>query len=527
MADGVNNLIGGKQINLSKAYFTVQSPFYDDFKVSVSDAGHLDISIAISNAGHAWEECQKLSFTERADMLEKAAGSLKFSEEEIQSIVKMVGMPEKYVSAQIKQIPELMVAFRNTVLERYGFIDGRLGLDFAESEKFHKIEFRLPKKGFAYAITPGNDPRITAVVSTVLALLGIPGIIKPSKTDLIIPLKVAKAIIDAGYPKNGLNVLFFDTGNPRSKDYNFKICDKAAVIWPFGDDNTVDNILRIEKRNVLDIDKFTNDKKIADIRKEFPKFLAELQKTEKSLDSYILAQNIDHFANKFVLRHASGRCAGILDDDFDVSLAAKLIMDSSMRYPIGCNSMKSVFAVGPAFDKLAETLKKEFSLLDKHVSDPLDPETEVGYIDENTALFLDKRIKELKMLNLISILHGGQKIGRFQASPLLVSTNDVNSELLINEISGYILCLTKVNSFEEAISQINRISKDNPKLAVSYFTNNTENMKMHVNAHHVKINYLTTDIDGIVHEGNDYIMQLTRPYMVHLHKEHTKDHPYR
>jgi hypothetical protein len=108
----------------------------------------------------------------------------------------------------------------------------------------------------------------------------------------------------------------------------------------------------------------------------------------------------------------------------------------------------------------------------------------------------------------------------------LVSTNDINSELLLNEIPGYILCLIKVNSFEDAVTQINQISQDNPKLAVSYLTNNPKNMRLYVNAHHVKINYMTTDIEGIVHEGNDYIMQLTRPYMVHIDKKNLKDHPY-
>lgn len=523
----IDNLIGGQPINLSKTYFTVRSQFYEDFEVSVADASQLDISIALSKVKQSWEECQKLSFAERVSIIEKAAKGLKFSEEEVQELVKMMGIPQKYVLEQVNQIPEIMMDFWKVISKRYGFLYGKIGLDFRESETFHKIEFRISKKGFVYAITPGNDARTTVVVSTILVLLGIPGIIKPSKTDNIIPLKVVKAIIEAGYPKNGLMVIFFDSENPKSKENNFKICDEAAVIWPFGNEDTIDNLIRIEKRDVLNIDKFMKDKEIVDIQKEFPKFLVELQKAENSLDTYMLTQTIDHFASKLVLRHASGRCAGILDSDFDVDHAAKLIMDSSMRYPISCNSMKSVFVVESAFDKLVKNLEHEFNALDKYTSNPLNSETEVGYIDQKTALFLEKRIDELKRLQLVSILHGGRKINSNQFTPLLVSTNDINSELLINEIPAYILCLIKVSSFEDAVSQINKISQHNPKLAVSYFTNNPNNMRLYVNAHHVKINYLTTDIDGIIHEGNDYIMQLTRPYMVHVHKTHLKEHPYR
>ncbi len=522
----VDNLIGGQPINLGKKYFTVQSPFYTD-KISLADASQLDVSISLSKIKTAWDECQKLTFSERVQIIEKASNSLKFSKEEIEAIVKMVGMPKKYIIEQVNQIPNIMVSFWKIISKRYGFIYDKIGLDFMENETVHKIEFRVSKKGFVYAITPGNDPRITAVVSTILVLLGIPGIIKPSKTDTVIPLKIVNAIIAAGYPKSGLTVLFFNSENPESRKNNFKICDEASIIWPFGDENTIDNLIRIERQNVFNIEKFMKDKEISDISNQFPKFLAELQKTKDSLNTYIFTQSIDHFASKLILRHGSGRCAGILDNDFNLTLAAKLVTESSMKYPIGCNSMKSVFVVESIFDKFVKILTDEFTILEKRTADPLSSKTEVGYIDKKTSLFLEKRIDELNRLRLISIIHGGKKINDVQFTPLLVSTNDVNSELLINEIPAYILCLTKVKSFEDAVLLVNKISKDNPKLAVSYLTNNQKNMKLYVNSHHLKINYLTTDIDGIVHEGNDYIMQLTRPYMVHLHKANLKGHPYR
>lgn len=523
----IDNLIGGLNVNLNKKYFTVKSQFYDDFFVLLVDSGVLDVSVALSKVKNSWDDCQKLSFKERVGIIEKAAKNLSFSEDEIQSIVKIIGIPITYISKQINQIPEIMVSFWDTITKRYGFDYEQIGLDFMENKNFHKIEFRTPIEGFVYAITPGNDPRITAVVSTISVLLGIPCIIKPSKTDNIIPIKIVKAIIDAGYPANGLSILFFDSENPKSKELNFKICDEANVIWPFGDDNTINNLIRIENKTILDIDKFMKDKKLSDIYKESQKFILELQKLGDRLDNYILTQPIDHFRSKLVLKHTSGRCAGILDDDFDLNLAAKLIVESSMRYPIGCNSLKSVFVVDSVFDKFVKILKNEFSLLEKYTANPLDKKTKVGYIDKKTLLFLEKRIDELKRLQLVSILYPWKKINQIQFTPLLVSTNDINSELLINEISGYILCLMKVNSFEDAVTYINRLSKGNPKLAVSYFTNNSKHMKFHINAHHLKINYLTTDIDGIVHEGNDYIMQLTKPYVVHIHKNHSKVHPYR
>ena len=493
----------------------------------VADTGIMDTSIAISNVKKCWDTCQSLGFTKRAKILKKAATNLEFNESEIDLIIKLIGMPKKYVKQQIDQIPEIMSNFSDIVIERYGLLNDRLGTDFIENDYFHKIEFRLPKKGFVYAITPGNDLRTTTLVSTILVLLGLPAIIKPSKTDVIIPSKIIEAMINAGYPKNGLNLIFLDSNRKNSKNQNFKICDEASVIWPFGDDDTVDNLLRLEQHTKFDIERFLKDKNIQDIKTDFAKFNIEIQNSRDTINNYIITDNIDHFSSKLVLRHASGRCASILDADFDLDVATKLIIDSSMRWPIGCNSMKSVFVVESVFDKIVAKLTKEFKLLDKAIANPLDKETEVGYIDKKTVLFLERRINELKMLNLITVLHGGTKINPFQLTPFLISTNDFNSELLINEIPGYILCLTKVKTFKDGVEHINILTNNNPKLAVSYFTNNIENMKLYTNAHHIKINYLTTDIDGLVHEGNDYIMQLTRPHMVHIHKNGLKKHPYR
>ncbi len=519
----IDNLIGGHLVNTGKVYFEVQSEFCDDARASVADASELDVAIALSKAKQSWDDCQELGFPERVRIVTRAADSLSFTDEEIDSVVRAVGMPKRYVASLIAQIPDLIRSLCEAIPERYGVINGKIGATFAERQDFHKIEFRIPRRGFAYAVTPGNDPRVTAVVSTILALLGIPGIIKPSKTDHVIPFKVIRGLIDAGYPENGLAVVFLNSDNPQSSERNFKICDQAAIIWPFGDDKTVDRLLRNETREVFDLQKFLGDNGIASIEGG----LSELRTLGDSSDSYLLTQTIDHFASKVVLRHASGRCAGILDQDLDLELAAKLVIDSSMRYPIGCNSMKCVFVAEPVFEEFARILQREFGALDEHVSDPLKLDTEVGYVSAKVVAFLERRIAELARLGLISVLHGGRKISRIQMTPLLASTNDMHSELLVDEIPGYVLCLAKVKSFEEGVSRINGISEGRRKLAVSYFTNDLQNMRLYVNAYHVKVNSATTDLDGLVHEGNDYVMQLTTPYMVHLQKTHMTGHPYR
>lgn len=521
----IDNIIGGKDINLSKQYFKVKSQFYKNFELEISDSNDMEVSIAISKVKQSWEETQQLSFNDRIRIINSATKELNFTKDEIDSIVKLIGMPITYIKEQINQIPIIMNGMWSIISNRYGFKYGKLGLDFIEDKNFHKIEFRTPRKGFVYAITPGNDPRITSLVITILVLLGIPGIIKPSKTDSIIPQKIVRKIIDAGYPKNSLALLFFNSEKEDSKKLHFKICDEANIIWPFGDDETVNNLIRFEEKRVLNFNKFVKYS-IDNPNESINEFINKINKIN-SMDDYLINYRIDHFSSKTIIKHTSGKCAGLLDTDFDLNKAAKLILDSSMKYPIGCNSMKSVFVVETIFNKFVDILKEEMKKIEKYTYDPLDQKTKVGYTDQKTVIFLKKRLDELKRLNLISILCGGKFISNIQITPTLVSTNDISSELLINEIPSYILCLNKVSSFNEGVDRINQISRNNPKLAVSYFTNNLENMKLQVNAHHLKINYLTTEIDVIIHEGNDYIMQLTKPYVVNINKIGLKGHPYR
>ncbi len=514
----IDNFIGGEGLNLSKKYFELENEFFEDFKVEIANSSSLDISIAISNAKKSFEECQNIKISERINIIKKVSNSIKFTDDEILNIVKIIGMPKKYIYLQIKQIKEIFTEFPKLILDKYGFKYNEIGIDFLENKNTHKIEFRIPKKGFVYAITPGNDLRITAIIIMILVLLGIPCIIKPSKKDCIIPNKLIEKVVEYGYPKNGISTIYFDSEKSESKVKNFKICDEASIIWVFGDENTVDNLLRLEKHKVIDVEKLEQDNFLKNIQ-------LDVNKLNNSLQNYVSEQIIDHFNSKIILRHGSGRCSGVLDENYDLESATKMILKSSLTYPIGCNSMKSLYIVGSSYEKMVKILEKEFKNLDKKTSTPINNRTEIGYIDEKTINFLEKRLKELETMGLIKIIHGGKKINKTQMTPLLISTNDLNSELLINEISAYLLCIIKVNSFEEAILQINSITKNNPKLAVSYFTNNFKHAKMYVNAHHIKINSPTIDIDGIIHEGNDYINQLTRPYIVQINKNFKN--PYR
>lgn len=520
MKDEYLNIIGGRDISLSGKYFYAESPFYKGYKIKIADAGKLDLALVVSKLNNAQNTCSKLSFDDCKKILLRASKKIVFKKEDVEHVVRMTGMPYKYVRIYLDEIARLFKTLPELCGKKYGVINGELGKPLHDGS--HKLELRVPAKGFVYAITPANDPRVSALVAAILVTAGMRGVLKVSKSDVPIAYKIIKTIIDCGYPVDALAVVSFDTAKPESKELNFELVDKAGIIWPFGDDKTVDRLLRFETRDLFDIDRFMRVRHIDNLESQFETFREAIAQSRESLRSFIVNHKIDHFSDKVILRHGSGRCAGILDNDYDLNEAADILIDSSMRYPIGCNSMKSVFIPKRNCEKLLAILEKRIQKLEELTSDPLDPATEVGYIEPTLLKTLTQRIEELKRMGLVKIVAGGKVKSAFQMTPLLAITHDVHSELLLNEYSAYILAVKPSKNFEAAVEELNSAAGEFKKLAVSILTHNPAHSRAKVNAHHIKINELTTDIDGIVHEGNDYIAHLTKPCIV-THKHITEN----
>ncbi len=250
------NIIGGREILLSGKYFYSESPFYKNYKIKIADSGKLDVAMIISKLHNIRNTCANISFKDRKKILNKVSKKISFKKEHINHVVKMTGMPYKYVNEYLNEIPKLFRIIPEIAGKKYGIIDDELGRPLHEGS--NKYELRIPAKGFVYAITPGNDPRVSALVSAILVTTGMAGVLKVSKNDVPIANIVIKTIIDCGYPPDALATILFDTSRPEAKSLNFDLVDKAGIIWPFGDDRTVDQLLRFETKKWFDIDSFSH-----------------------------------------------------------------------------------------------------------------------------------------------------------------------------------------------------------------------------------------------------------------------------
>ena len=466
------NLIGGKELLLSEETFDVNSPFYHDYLTKVPDSNVFDIKTAISKAKNVIHELSKLKFENRFDILKKAAKKFSLDAKDLEYVVKMTGMPISNVEEKTNDIKRILTVVPASVMKRFQIIHGKIGgRVFNDSNMF---EFLEPANGLVYAVTPGNDIRVVPFVISWLVTLGMPGIIKVSKNDLLISQKLVKMISDNGYPESALNIVCWDTSKEIKKRLNFDLVDASKIVWVYGDDNTVDNLLRLEH-----------------------------------LENNGFAHTIDHFSDKIVIRHASGRAAAVCDTNIDLDKTADIIVSSTLDWPIGCNALKAVFDANSKHEELLSILTERLEGISKSIGDPMKPNIKIGYVDSKVISHVFQRAEALKKLGLVEIKHG-EIHSEIQASPLLTITKDKNSEFPPTEFPMYKLSFKSCETFNQAIREVNETA-GSKRLVITIFSHHQDVLKHDFNAYHVRIFRNSTELDLPFHEGNDYIRRLSVP----------------
>jgi acyl-CoA reductase-like NAD-dependent aldehyde dehydrogenase len=493
-------IIGGKEIIRSS--FNNTSLFYGGYSYNIADAGMLEIAQAIGNARNA----SRPSLDDRTRYLQKAADAFPYSDDDVEHAVRMLGMPISIVKGHFEQIPHILRGISLSINSRF-----RPNNEFPHyAEKFdagtHKI--LLPEEGFCYVVTPGNDVRAVAMVAANLCCLGLPFIIKASKEDAVAPL-VIKALIDGGFDPRFCNLVYFDITAPDATKKHFKILDACSVIWTFGSDETVDRVLRYErigKSTYLDITDL-----IGSAEPDYSLLGAKLSGNVFSLKSRVFVKEdiVDHFDGKKVLRHGCGNCAMVVAGAFDKTMAELLYQ--SFGYAIGCNAVKSVLVVGSS-DWISGAA---MFLADLITGDPLDPHTQVGYVNPATLDYVAKQVRihvsQLKAL-------GGERLSAHQAKPLLIHANDYIPEFFGQEIPAYILAVKSCQTIDNAIEEINAGAGKNQRLAVSFVNigkPDVYSVLPKVKAHSIFINAPTTTVFPYFHEGNDYALRLSKKKLVY------------
>jgi len=455
-------LIGGKEYRPNP--FAGRSSFYPDYTFQLSHPGPLEVSQAIG----AVRKADIPALPERAGLLREAAAKFNYSNADVEHCVRMTGMPLRLVAGLFDQVPAIFHEVPERMGARFHSI-GKQDPRLAETIGQGLYRVLAPPDGFCYAITPGNDPRAAAIVAANLAYLGFPFILRASIRDTAAPL-IIRALIAAGFDPRFSNLIYLDRNGPQAAESHARLASASSAIWTFGPSAAIEPTLRYQQ----------------------------------------IGQRQDLFEGKTVLRHASGNCAAVTCGQ--LSEGGRQQLYASIGYPIVCTATKSMMVVDNASweQQAAEYLH---SLV---IGDPLDPDTQVGYVEPR---YLDYLASLREKNSLRGSFYGGERRSKFQAAPLLVASSEELPDFFAQEIPAYVLAIRPCRDLAEAIAQINHYTGAEPRLAVAFLNFPRQQLSREIlsaRAHALLVNRSTTTLLPTFHEGNDYALQLSQSRFLSL-----------
>lgn len=448
-------IISGHEIGRDP--FHVTSPFFAGAGYSSAAASPLDIAAAIGCARKA----EPGSLDQRKEVMQRAAEAFQYTATHLEHVVWMTGMPVAQIQAMLDQIPQWFRKLPRLIEDRPGSEAGLVGGSppGGLSMRYSRLD------GFCYAVTPGNDPRASALVAANLVYHGIPFILRPSPKDCIAPL-VIRALLTGGLDPNACSLLYF--APQAGSGYHGKLVAASRIVWTHGPASFVDERMRYDT--------------------------AERRQ--------------DRFEGKLVIRHQSSSSAAIMRPPLGESLMQALY--PSIACPLGCAAVKWILVLG---DYEWERALPDW-IAGLKVGNPMEPETQIGYIEPAILDYLDGLVRKNRMRYRF---WGGERISEIQARPLLAASQTSASDFFGNNVPAYVLALSQCASIEEAVAQINLGTHEAPRLAVSCHQlepREVEYAAEKTRAHLVLADLPTTTMIPGFHEGNDYFRLLHRSKIV-------------
>ena len=419
--------------------FRYKSAYYD-YSFELPNSSIVDLKLMLSHAAHARKKVMLLSFEERAAILKRAAEAYVVTDEELDHVVKMTGMPRMYVKQRADFGKIILQLLPQMIGSRYGHKFGTITKEILRNGngiyRLTGYESHRSVDGVIAAFVPPNDPAEVPFLLGHMVMYGGAAIIKPSASEPYFAVKIAELLTNAGYPAGALNVIHWDTRDSTRTHVSQELirCSTHRIIM--GGKQTADMLLKVVNDEGLCIE--------------------------------------EHYSTGKNCIFSSGNSKAIVCPGSDVEETARMLVEGAYEWTRDCVTTKSVFVVGEEMKvNLIHAIQRR--LKDKKVGDPLDPATEIGYNEDH-----EKIIQTIK--GLVEFKYATLHFGEFTGiTPFLIETNSIHSPLLQQEFS-YTLTIVPVQTVEEAVEKINEASAtldDKMSMAVSVFSPHKTMEEMH------------------------------------------------
>jgi glyceraldehyde-3-phosphate dehydrogenase (NADP+) len=197
--------VGGASVTTSDAY-EVRSPYDDEVVAVVHRAGPREIEDALARATRAFETTRKLPSWQRAEILGRIADAIQAEREDLaRTIALEAGKPIKTAR---QEADRAVFTFRIAAEETKRIYGEIVPLDWLPGNEGRVAQVRRVPLGPVAGITPFNFPLnlVAHKVAPALAA-GNPIVLRPASQTPISSFKLARIVVEAGWPENGIAVV--------------------------------------------------------------------------------------------------------------------------------------------------------------------------------------------------------------------------------------------------------------------------------------------------------------------------------
>jgi acyl-CoA reductase-like NAD-dependent aldehyde dehydrogenase len=387
-------IVRGREVRTGRTY-AVRSP-YDDAPVAAVDrAGPDEIEEAIAAAAEAFETTRHLASWERAQVLERVSNALAERRDELARTIALEG--GKPITAARVEAERASFTFKVAAEEAKRIYGEVVPLDWLPGNEGRVGHVRRVPLGPIAGISPFNFPLnlVAHKVAPALAA-GNPIIVRPASQTPVSALKLARIVLDAGWPEDGIAVVpsSTDDARPLIEDERIKLLTftgSPAVGW--------------------------------------------------SLKA--------HAGRKRVTLELGGNAPVIVDADADLDFAAERIAwGATVQSGQSCISVQRVYVHGDVYESFVPQLADRMRGL--AAGDPLDEGTDVGpLIDDSAAERVEEWVREARDRGA-TVLAGGDREGRLWQPTVLADVKE-DMRVACQEVFAPLLVVFRFDDVEDAI----------------------------------------------------------------------------
>jgi glyceraldehyde-3-phosphate dehydrogenase (NADP+) len=391
-------LIAGEQITNSDTV-EICSPFNGELVGITYYATQNQLKGAINSASESFSEMRKLPAYRRAEILINAATEIKARQEEIAKLITLEsGKPIKAARIEVSRAANTLILAGE---ESKRLTGEYLPLDVdASSTGRNAIIKRFPI-GVVSAITPFNFPLNLVVHKLAPAMaVGNPVILKPAPQTPLTALTLGEILLNAGWPKEALSVVFC-----RNEDASPLILDPKIKMLSFTGSATVG----------------WNLKKLA--------------------------------FDKRVTLELGGNAGLIVHSDADLDFAVSRSIVGGFGYSGQvCISVQRIYVHQPIYQDFTSKFLEGVKNL--KLGNPLDENIDLGpMISEKEASRAETWVKEACQNNA-KLLCGGKREGNL-FEPTVLTDIDKEMKVSCQEVFAPVVTLTPYSNFDEALNLVN------------------------------------------------------------------------